>query len=207
MSRNTDAAVTSASQASSLRFRLLVSIESLSTSFYACTGDRFIYTMGNTYSPIGHLGGTDVISEDGDTYPRNVRAWISVVNSSAMHAALNEQLFRKRGIVHRCFVNESWSVVGTPQLAFKGRINKAQIVEGDQERGNFIEVEFETRLAQAPLPGILSQDTFQQFISTTSDSFMNYHHLIQNYVGQWGANIDSIRLNSAPAPNRPGNGR
>jgi hypothetical protein len=186
MSRNTDAAVTSASQSHALRFRLLMNIQSLSGgSFYACTGDRFIYTMGNTYSPVGHLGGIEKIQEDADPFPRAVRAWLSIQNSVAMQAALAESLYRKKVTIHRVFLSSSYTSQGTPQISFKGMIDKARI-SNDQERGNYIEVEIETRLKQAPAAAYLTKEFFQSRVSTTTDIFLDFIHDIPYYEPAWG---------------------
>lgn len=186
MSRNTDAAVTSASQFATQRFRLLVNVQSLTTgTFYACTGDRFIYTMGNTYSPIGHLGGIAPIQEDSDPFPRGVRAWISLVNTAAVTDALAESLYRKPGIVHRLLLSNSYTVQGTPQIAFNGLIDRVEMDSND-ERGNYLEVEFESRLIQAPLLGYLTREIFQNAISTSSDTLLDYMNDIRFYIPAWG---------------------
>ena len=186
MSRNTDSAVTSASQLPGQRARMLMSVQSMTYgSFYACTGDRFIYTMGNTYSPVGHLGGISKIQEDSDPFPRGVRAWVSLTNSDMMRSALEEKLYRKKVTVHRLLLSDSYTVQGTPQIAFKGLIDKAAI-KNDNERGNYLEIEVESRLRQQPQAAYLTPQFFQANISTTTDTFLNYIHLIPFFVPAWG---------------------
>lgn len=191
MSRNTDSAVTSASQSAALRFRVLVNIQSLSSgNFYACTGDRFIYTMGNTYTPVGALGGLDAVQEEPDPFPRSVRAWISLANSAAVTEALNESLYRKPGVMHRVFLSQSYTVQGTPQIIFKGVVDRAEM-GSSTDRGNYLEVEFESRLKQMPQLGYFTRDIFQLYVSTTSDTFLNYQNDMRFFVPAWGRAFQS----------------
>jgi hypothetical protein len=144
--------------------------------------------MGNTYSPVGHLGGIEKIQEDADPFPRAVRAWISLMNSAAMYEALNETLYQKKMTLHRCLLSSSYSVQGTPQIAFKGMINTVEIKFADPARGNYLEVEVESRLKQSKLAAYYTNAIFHQHITSNSaDSFLNFMHMIPTYVPAWGS--------------------
>jgi hypothetical protein len=142
--------------------------------------------MGNTYSPIGHLGGLESVKEDGQLFPRAVRMWVSIQNSAAMYAALNEVAFRKKVTAWSVLLTDSGTSAGTPQIEFIGRINTGQIHYADPERGNYYEVEVETRLKQAPFGLTLTRDSFQKLVSSTNDRFMDFYHLIETYPSNWG---------------------
>ncbi len=124
MSRNVSAAVTSISQLGTLQYRMLCEVDSLSTGMTrACTGQQFIVFNGNTYAPVGNLGGIEKIQEDVDIFPRAVRMWFSAVNTNQIQDVLNETIFNLPLRIYRTFLTDSFTCVSTPEIIFNGRVN------------------------------------------------------------------------------------
>lgn len=208
MSRNTTAAVTSASAEHRLRYRVLFEIHSLATgTLQACTGNNYIAVGANTYSPVGAMGGVESIQEEHDGFPRALRAWISIVNSDAMSAALGETLFKKRVDAYRCFLTDSYTVVGTPQLAFRGYINQAELRILDQDKGNYIEIEAESKLYQSGRSYYMNRETLQNIMPYSGDTFFDYVTQIPLMKSDWGnTNVILSEYKAPPVP-RPENYR
>lgn len=185
MSRNTDASVTSASQLPQLKYRLLCEVHSVTDGpARACTGDRYIFS-GNTYSPVGGLGGIEKIQEEADIFPRAVRIWFSAVQStSIMSDVLAENLYSKPVKLYRCFLSNSYTVIGTPQLAFLGYINQVDLKLKDEERGNYFELECESRLRQPAKAIYFNKATLNKTYS--GDTFFDYIPQIPLKTVNWG---------------------
>src|SRR6185503_16187108 len=146
MSRNVNAAVTSASYEEIVRFRLLCEINSFNGgTARCCTGANFVVFNLNTYSPIGNLGGVDPVQEESDVFPRAVKLWFTAINSAAVAEVIGETLFNKEVRLYRTFLSDSYTIVSTPEILFKGTINTAEMKLADPERGNFFEIEVESR--------------------------------------------------------------
>jgi len=184
MSRDTVASVTSAAAAPQLRFRLLAEVAVTSSTLYACTGDKFIFSGSNTYSPIGILGGISPIKESADGRPRGCTLWLRAVSSTDLREPLSEALFNKTVRLFRTFLSDSYTIVGTPQLGFSGYINKCELKLGDPEKGNFFEVEVENRLMREARSNWFNQETLWE--SYSGDTFYVHQAKIPNYRSAWG---------------------
>lgn len=187
MSRNDAAAVTSISQLPLVNHRWLVEVDSLSTGMTrACTGYNFVTFLGNTYSPIGHLGGAEKVQEDSDVYPRAVRLWFSAVNTSQIQDVLNEQLFNKPVRIKRTFLTDSFTCVATPQELFRGFINTAEMKLNNKQRGDSFEVEVESRLARPPRAQYFNRETLWTVYSQSGDTFFDFMTQIPLSKADWG---------------------
>lgn len=184
MSRDTVSSVTSAAAAAQLRFRLLAEIDVTSSTMYCVTGDQFIYSGSNTYSPVGGLGGISPIKESADGRPRGCTLWLRAVSSVDLREPLSEALFNKRVRLYRTFLSDSYTIVGTPQLGFTGFINKCELKLGDQEKGNYFEIEVESRLKREARSNRFNQETLWQ--SYSGDTFYVHQSKIPNYRSDWG---------------------
>lgn len=181
MSRDTSAAVTSANAAPAINWCIMADIGVTSQTLYACTGDKFIVSGGNTYSPVGYLGGVEPVQEDADVFPRGMKLWVALISSSALYEAMSEHIFNRNVSVYRATLNpsSSYAVVGTPQMFFKGRINRCEVKLGDPERGNYYELEVESRLRREAASAYYTREMLYQTYS--GDTFCNYVHLIPGY--------------------------
>jgi hypothetical protein len=189
MSRNSVGSVTSASQLSQLRYHVLCHVDSLTGgSVRACTGNRFIIAGATTYSPIGGWGGIDdPIAEDSDPFPRSVRLWFSAVNTSSLLTnVVNENMFNRPVKLFRCFLDDSLTVVGTPQLLSSLRVNKVGLKTSDETRGNYFEIECESRLRRNARAQYYDRATLQQVFGSSGDTFFDFMYLIQSTRAQWG---------------------
>ena len=184
MTRDSSTTVTSASYAEQLRYHLLAEIDVRSSTLYLCTGNRFIYASPYTYSPGGGLGGVEAVREESDVFPRAVTMWLTAVGSSALSEPISEQLFNKSVKLYRTFLTDSLTVVDTPQLVFRGRVNQASIRLGDPERGNYFEIEAESRLKRTARSSYFNQETLTQAYS--GDTFFIHVPKIPTWKGAWG---------------------
>lgn len=187
MSRNLSAAVTSISQLPQVQFRMLCEVDSLSTGMTrACTGYNFIVFNGNTYSPVGHLGGAEKIQEDADIYPRAVRLWFSAVNTSQIPDVLSENLFNRPVRIYRTFMTDSFTNVATPEMVFSGRINACDMKFKDPQRGDYFEIEVESRLMREPRAQYFNRETLWTVYSQSGDTFFDYVSQIAIRGANWG---------------------
>lgn len=197
MSRNLSAAVTSASQESTVQFRLLCEVDSLSTGMTrACTGYNFIVFNGNTYSPVGNLGGIEKIQEDADIYPRAVRMWFAAVNTSQIQDVLTENLFNRPVRIYRTFLTNSFTNVATPESVFIGRINTCDMKFKDPQRGDYFELEVESRLMREARAQYFNRETLWTVYSQSGDTFFDYVSQIAIRGANWGI-MDNVAYHTS----------
>ena len=208
MSRNI-AAVTSISQLPVVRFRMLVDVYSLSTgTTRACNGTNFLLFNGNTYAPVGHLGGVEKIEEDSDVFPRAIRMWFSAINTASIADVLAEDVFNRPVTVYRTFLTDSLTLVSSAEILSKGHINTCELKLGDKERGNFFELEIESRLAREPLAQYFNRETLWTVYNQSGDTFFSYLSRIPLAKANWGGfdvYVDPGRQpGDRPGDNHPG---
>ncbi len=203
MSRNLAAAVTSISQLDEVRYRILCEVYSLSNgTTRACTGLNFIEFNGNTYSPVGKLGGIDPIQEETDVFPRAVKLWFAAVNTSAIQDVLNETIFRKPVVISRTFLTDSYTCVSTPETLFKGRVNTCELRLKDPERGDFFEIEADSRLARTQRSLYFNKETLAAFYAQSGNTMFNYVSKIPFNKANWGG--VAVQGNTFQLPFNPG---
>jgi hypothetical protein len=193
MSRDTSAAVTSANAAAQISWSILADIGVTSTTVYACTGDKYLTSGGNTYSPVGNLGGVEPVQEDADTFPRGMKMWCALVSSQSVYEAMAEHLFNRSVSMYRAVLNpaSAYTVVGTPQMFFKGRINRCEVKVGDPERGNYFELELESRLRREAASAYYTRETLYQTYS--GDTLFNYVHLIPGFKSVFDGKVHTLQ--------------
>jgi hypothetical protein len=187
MSRNLSAAVTSISQLASVRYRLLCEVFSLSTgTTRACTGNNFVQFNGNTYSPVGLLGGVDPIQEESDIFPRAVKIWFAAVNTSVIQDVLNENMFNKPAKIFRTFLTDSYTCVATPELVFNGKINTCDMKLKDPERGDYFEIEVESKLARNARSLYFNRETLAITYAQSGNALFDFVTRIPFVKANWG---------------------
>jgi hypothetical protein len=193
MSRDLSAAVTSAAQLDTIQYRWLVEVDSLSTGMTrACTGYQHLLFNGNTYAPVGHLGGAEKIQEDADVFPRAVRLWFAAVSTTQIQDVLNENMFNRPVRIFRTFLTDSYTNVATPEELFRGFINTCEMKLKDPERGDFFEVEVESRLRRQPQAQYFNRETLWTFYAQTGDTFFNQLAQIPLSKANWGIPVTFI---------------
>jgi hypothetical protein len=192
------------SEAETFALRQLVDIGVTSGTIYACNGYRYLYAMGNTYTPVGVLGGMEPIQEESDPFPRGLKLWLAAVNSSQLYEPLREDMFNRPVKVWEAFLDpQTFALSNTPELRWQGKINEVEIRFNDSERGNYYEVSAETELRRAPRRAYFNKETLWQIYS--GDTFYSLMHLIPTQRTMWGQEATTF---SAPrGPGRPGRGR
>jgi hypothetical protein len=206
LSRNISAAVTSASQSATVQHRWLVEVYSLSTgTTRACTGYQFIVANANTYSPIGHLGGAEKIQEESDVFPRAVRLWFSAVNTAQIQDVLTENMFNRPVRIYRTFLTNSYTNVATPEELFRGFINTCDLKLKDDERGDYFEIEVESRLQRSPRAQYFNRETLWTFYGQSGDTYFDYLSKIPLSQAFWGS-LNPVDFNSPLPPRSPPRG-
>jgi len=168
-----------------LMFRQLVDVGVTSGTIYACNGYRYLFAMGNTYTPVGIFGGMEPIKEDSDPFPQGIRLWLAAVSSAQLFEPLREDMFNRTVKVWEVFLDpETYAMANTPELRWSGRVNEVEIRFNDSERGNYYEVAAETELRRTPKRAYFNKETLQQVYS--GDTFFNQQHLIPTFRSMWG---------------------
>lgn len=205
MSRNTTA-VESAMQQPLVRPRILVDINSTSGgNLYVCTGGNYIYTGANTYSPIGGLGTMDPVVEGSDVFARAVRLRMAAVTTAQIGDLKNENLFNKGVNIWRAVLDEKYTMIDTPNLLFKGKINTARLMLDDAQSGSYYEIEVESRLAQNPKAQYFDRQTLWNIYQQSGDTFFDQVTRIPSFTGEWGKQATNYSAgNPNPGKQNPG---
>lgn len=207
MSRNSVGAVTSAAYESRLKYQLLCQVSSLTTgTLYACTGNRFIVAGATTYSPVGDFGGAEKVQEDSDVFPRAVKLWFSAVNTvGIIESVLNETLFGNEVRLFRAMMHVvSGTLVGTPQLLFKGNIDTVDMKYGDPDRGNFFELMCESKLRYSGRTRYFNKATLQVTLGHSGDTFFDTTNQVPLTSVPWGGRTINLGFPGG-APTDPTN--
>jgi hypothetical protein len=191
VSRFNFAAANSASQLSQLRYRTLVDIGVTSGTVYACNGAQYLFTLGNTYSPVGHLGAVDPIQEESDPFPRTVRCTLQAVGSVDLVEALKEDMFGRPLKVWHAFLSDSYTPVSTPELLWNGLINKVSLNFNTADKGTYLEIEADTDLRRAP--PVANYDKETMLLVSSGDTFMNWIDQIPLFKSQWGKEATQLQ--------------
>jgi hypothetical protein len=197
MTRDTSTSVTSANAATQVSWAILVKVALNSSTLYAATGMRFLTDGTNTYTPLGGFGGIEAIREDTELKPKGARLWMAALNSAQMYEPFTEALFNKEVRIYRAALSGSSTIVGTPQQAFKGYINKVDVKLGDAERGNYYEVECESRIRREAANAFYTEEYLAQTYS--GDTFFKYVTKIPGFQSNWGGK-DQVLSGLAPPP-------
>lgn len=184
MTRFVYASAESSSQEPTVRFRVLADVTFTGTTARLCSGITPVAWGVNTYSPIGMFGGVEAVQEDSTPFPRAVRLWLSAVGSAQMSEALTENLFNKPVKLYRAFLNTGNTFVSTPEVMFSGFINQVQLKLRDPTRGNYVELEIESRLRREPRSAWFNKETLWQTYS--GDTFFNFIEQIPGFKALWG---------------------
>lgn len=199
MSRYLTANQNSLSSQNVVALRQLADIGVTSGTVYACNGYRYLFTMGNTYSPVGMLGGIEPIQEESDPFPRGLKMWLAAINSSQLYEPLREQMFNRPVKVYEVFLEpETFALTNTPELRWQGLIDEVEIRFQDPERGNYYEVGAETDLRRTPKRAFFNHES--QFIAFSGDLFFDWMPIIPTYRSMWGQQQQQYAPPSVPRP-------
>lgn len=185
MTRNTAAAVTSASSLPTVRYRLLCEIDSLTGgTLRMSNGGEFITFNSNTYSPLGTLASMDKVQEDSEIFPRALRMKLAAVQSAQIVDLVNETYFNKPVRLYRTFLTDSYTAVSTPEPLFSGFVNMATFRTGDSE--SYFEIEVESRLIRKPKVQYFTREVLQYVMGYSGDTFFDLVPMIPLVKTNWG---------------------
>ena len=198
MSRFSYAASTSYSQLSRLEYRTLVDVGITSGTVYCINGMQYLFTLGNTYSPVGHLGTIEPIQEESDPFPRTVRLTLQGVSSADMYEPMRESMFGRPLVVRHVYLDpDTHLAVSTPETLWRGVINKVALNLATTDRGTYFELEAETDLRRAPPVTNYNKETML-FVSS-GDTFFDYIDQVPLTKAAWG----SHNVSHTPNKNDP----
>lgn len=188
-------------------FRQLANIGVTSGTIYGCSGYRYLYAMGNTYTPVGVLGGIDPIQEESDPFPRGVKLWLAAINSSQLYEPLREDMFNRPVKIYEVFLDpETFALTNTPELRWAGKVNEVEIRFNDSEKGNYYEVGAETELRRTPMRAYFNRETLA--LTYSGDTFFDHIHLIPTFKSLWGQSPTTFSGGGGPgSPSRGTGGR
>jgi len=98
----------------------------------------------------------------------------------------SENLFNKPVTLWRALLDDNLAMIDTPNLLFKGKINTANLVLNDPQKGNYYEIEVESRLRQAPKALYFDRQTLWTAYQHSGDTFFDQLVNIPNFKGEWG---------------------
>lgn len=209
MTRHLWAAAESAAAAANLQYRMLIDMGITSGTLYMCNGAQYIpasaqYAIGNTYVPVGGYGRVDPIEDDADVTPRTVRLSLSLVGSASMVEALREDMFNRPVVIRRAFLHPvTDALVSTPEVMWEGFINRVEAVFGDEERGNYFEVEAESSLRRKAEALHFNRETLQTVLQQSGDTFFDHMHEIPLAKAMWGNQPVGFNGATDPVPVHP----
>jgi hypothetical protein len=185
--RFASAAANSAAHDYLMRYRQLVDIGVTSSTLYLCNGNEFVYTLGNTYSPVGGFGGMEAIDEATGRSARAIRAWLAAVGSADLVEPLREDMAGRPFVVRHGFLTQQGDTfVSTPELLWSGFINKVEVRFADPERGNFYEIEAETALRRRAPASNFNLETHQTVLAQSGDTFFQFIDQVPLFRAMWG---------------------
>lgn len=208
MTRFLSNSMQAAANSTQVEYRMLAQIGVQSGTMYACNGTKYLYAMGNTYTPVGILGGVDPIKEDSDPYPRTIRLWLSAVGSANIYAAMTEDMFNRPVKLFRTFIDQvSMTQTSSAELMWNGKIDSVKLRMGDASRGNFFEVEARTSLFRRARASYFNRETLMQ--TQSGDTFADLVTQVPLFKSLWGQQATSFHPNlntggGAKPPKNPG---
>lgn len=110
----------------------LVECEFSSGTLYANTSAINIVYNGNTYLGVGKLGAISDTGEETDLSSSSLKLQLVGVDSSLVSAALNETFKNREATIFVAFLDANDSLVGTPAIIFRGRMDSMDMSMGDE---------------------------------------------------------------------------
>jgi len=197
MTRFAYTATQSASQLPQIMMRTLAEVGVTSSTLYLCNGAQYLYTMGNTYSPIGGLGQIDPVQEENEPFPRTVRASLRAIGSADFYEPMREQMFGRDFVLRYVFLDTiSYTPVSTPETLWRGKINKVSIQFNNQDKGTYVEIESDTDLRRAPPVNNYNNETM--LVTNSGDTFFKFIDQVKNQTAHWGKDITRFNTVSNP---------
>lgn len=187
-------AANSASAAPQLQYRQLATIGVQSGNLYTCNGTEFLFTLGNTYTPVGGLGGIEPIQDEADVQPRTLRLWLQAIGSSDLFEPLKEDMFNRPVLIDHGYVSMSAAatLVSTPERLWSGYINNVDVHFADIEKGNFFEIEAESSLRRKAEVVNFTREALQTVMGQSGDTFFDFIYQVPVIKALWGNQATSL---------------
>lgn len=184
MTRFTSTSMQALSSLDLVAFRLFADVGVTSSTLYFVTGNRYEYTLGNTYTPVGTYGGLGDVSgiqEETDAFPRDVTLQLCIPSSYSIYTVQQESLFNRPVTLRHSFLDvPTMTLVHTPETRWVGRISEVSLYP----TRSMVEVRAVTELRRTAPTQFFNRETFRAVDS--SDTFANHIDEIPLYKGSWG---------------------
>lgn len=132
MARDISATNITASQAEVVRPVLFAKLEFSSETIYLNNLAMPITFGGNTYQGVGAFGSITAVQEGTELKTYNLEMTLTGIPSTYISVALNIQYKNRDATVYLGFLNSSWTLVDTPFILFKGRMDTMNIEMGEE---------------------------------------------------------------------------
>lgn len=139
---------------------------------------RDLVISGNTFTGLGALGNISVIEEGAETRAYGITVGITGIPRDAVALALTQEYQGRPATVWAIQTDEGGTIIGTPQIVFRGRMDQLTIQLGDMAS---VTARLENRLADWDRPRVRrytqedQQRTFRtdlgfQYLTATVDA-------------------------------------
>lgn len=187
MTRTLDASVNSYVSEPVLDFRLLADVQVTSQTLLMHTGVGTLAVGSACYLGIGWLGSIEKIQENADSFTPGMRMSLTGVESVTLSEVFSESLFGKSVTLKRCWLRDG-AIVNTPEPWYVGQIGEVNYYRGDPERGNYIELNCETKLTRASKSSFYTKDDMIA-AGYSGDTFFDYLPQIPLHKATWGQRV------------------
>lgn len=184
--RNLTAAVGSLMSGPEFGHRVFAHIATASETLYLQTGIGRTLVNTITYIGVGQLGGIEKIRDDADNFSPGLKLWLSASSSSLLQAVIEEQMFNRNVLLYRAYL-QNGTLVNTPELWFRGRVNEVILNRGDPERGDYVSMECRTLLKKEAKSSYYTKEDL--WLTYSGDTGFNYHSYIPNFKSHWGQKV------------------
>lgn len=184
MSRNLTAAMIAEITARDLRPVMFIQAQFVSGYIYVWSGLGSISWNGQTWLGVGNYGNVSAISETSDVNAVGVKLQLSGIPNSILGLALNEVRQGAPVFIYQGCMTKDNKVVGTPYLAWAGRMDIGEIAEGSDT--SVITITAESRLLDLNRKRERRYEKQDQAIDFPDDLGFDFVPSLQELSITWG---------------------
>jgi len=177
-----------------LRPVMFVQMQFVSGPIYLWSGIGSISWNGQTWLGVGNYGNVSTISEVSDVNAVGIKMQLSGIPSSTVSLALNEVRQGAPVSIYQGCMTTSGQIVGTPYLAWAGRMDAAEIAEGGDT--SVITITAESRLLDLNRKRERRYEKQDQSIDYPDDLGFDFVPALQELVLTWGKSGSGIPISS-----------
>jgi hypothetical protein len=121
---------------------------------------------------------------------------------------MTENMFNKPVRLYRMILSDSLTMIGSAQQCFRGFVNKVDVHMGDPQKGNYFELEAESRIRREAASNYYTTENHNQMASGvySGDTIFKYIPRIPGYQSQWGGVTQQLDASPSNHPRGGGGG-